>query len=63
VEVSQKDEGPNVRRAKRNKPFMSEASTTENTSANYLGEDRPEAESKTQEKLSLIMQPMGRTPG
>jgi hypothetical protein len=28
-----------------------------------LWEDKPEAKSKTQEELSLIMQPMGITPG
>jgi hypothetical protein len=34
-----------------------------NTSKTYLCEDKPEAESKTQEELSLTMQPMGMTPG
>lgn len=42
---------------------MREERTTENTSENYLYEDKPEAESKTQEELSLIRQPMGMTPG
>ncbi|HEY1202204.1 MAG TPA: hypothetical protein VGE79_14525 [Niastella sp.] len=42
---------------------MWEAQTTENTSENYLCEDKPEAESKSQEELSLAMQPMGMTPG
>jgi hypothetical protein len=63
VEASQKGEGPNVRMAKMNKTFMREERTTENTSENYLCEDKPEAESKTQEELSLIMQLMGMTPG
>lgn len=63
MEVSQKDEGPNVRMAKMNSTFMSEAITIEETLENYLCEDKPEAESKTQEELSLIMQPMGMTPG
>jgi len=34
-----------------------------NTSENYLCEDRPEAESKTQEELSRVTQPMRTTPG
>jgi hypothetical protein len=34
-----------------------------NTSANYLCEDKPEAESKTQEELSRTTQPMRTTPG
>lgn len=34
-----------------------------NTSANYLCEDKPEAESKTQKELSQIIQPMRTTPG
>lgn len=34
-----------------------------NTLENYLSEDRPEAESKTQKELSQVMQPMRRTPG
>ena len=34
-----------------------------NTSANYLCEDKPEAESKTQEELSQAMQLMRRAPG
>lgn len=42
---------------------MWEAQTTENTLENYLCEDKPEAESKSQEELSLCMQPMGMTPG
>jgi hypothetical protein len=46
-----------------NKTFMREVQTTENTSKNHLCEDKPEAESKSQEELSLIMQPMGTTPG
>jgi hypothetical protein len=49
--------------AKMNKTFMNEEKTTENTSETCLCEDKPEAESKTQEELSLIMQPMGMTPG
>jgi hypothetical protein len=48
VEVSQKEEGLNVRMAKMNRTFMSEEKTTENTPENYLCEDKPEAESKTQ---------------
>ena len=32
-------------------------------SANYLCEDMPEAESKTQEELSLLTQPMRTTTG
>ena len=46
-----------------NRTFMGEVQTTENTSENYLCEDKPEAESKTREELSLITQPMGMTPG
>jgi hypothetical protein len=42
---------------------MWKAQTTENTSENYLWEDKPEAESKSQEELSLTMQPMGMMPG
>ena len=34
-----------------------------NTLANYLYEDKPEAESKIQEELSGAMQPMRATPG
>lgn len=34
-----------------------------NTSETYLWEDKPEAESKSQEELSLTMQPMGMKPG
>lgn len=34
-----------------------------NTLANYLCEDKPEAESKTQEELSRATQPMRTTPG
>ncbi len=34
-----------------------------NTLANYLYEDKPEAESKTQEELSPITQPTKTTPG
>jgi hypothetical protein len=34
-----------------------------NTLANYLCEDKPEAESKTQEESSRAMQPMRTTPG
>jgi len=34
-----------------------------NTLANYLCEDKPEAESKTQEELSPLTQPMKTTPG
>ena len=33
-----------------------------NTLANYLYEDKPEAESKIQEELNLPMQPMRTTP-
>lgn len=40
-----------------------EEQSTENTSENYLWEDKPEAESKSLEELSLTMQPMGITPG
>ena len=46
-----------------NRTFMWKAQTTENTSENYLWEDKPEAESKSQEELSLTMQPMGMMPG
>jgi len=49
--------------AKMNKTFMCGEQSTENTSENYLWEDKPEAKSKTQEELSLIMRPMGITPG
>lgn len=42
---------------------MWEAQTTENTSENYLCDDKPEAESKSQEELSLTMQPMGSDAG
>jgi hypothetical protein len=42
---------------------MWEVQTTENTLENYLCEDKPEAEGKSQEELSLTMQPMGMTPG
>jgi hypothetical protein len=34
-----------------------------NTSENYLYEDKPEAESKTQKELSQTIQPMRTTPG
>ena len=34
-----------------------------NTLENYLCEDKPEAESKTQEELSQATQPMRTTPG
>jgi hypothetical protein len=39
------------------------ATTTENTSENHLCDDKPEAESKTQEELSQAMQPGRTTPG
>jgi hypothetical protein len=42
---------------------MSDGNNNRNTSENYLLEDKPEAESKSQEELGQIIQPMRTTPG
>jgi hypothetical protein len=57
-----KDEGLNVRMAKQSGSLW-QSNNNRNTLANYLCEDKPEAESKTQEELSGAMQPMRTTPG
>jgi hypothetical protein len=46
-----------------NREVYGKSDNNRNTSANYLREDKPEAESKTQEELSQATQPMRTTPG
>ena len=46
-----------------NQEVYGKSDSNRNTSANYLREDKPEAESKTQEELSQATQPMRTTPG
>lgn len=50
AEVSQKDEGLNVRKAGEIKRFTVPGSDSRTTLANYPCEDKPEAESKTWEE-------------
>lgn len=62
-EVSQKDEGLNVRIGESNQDVYVTGGHNRNASVHYLCEDKPEAESRTQEELSLHMQPMRTKPG
>lgn len=48
---------------RRDQDVHERSNNNRNTLANYLCEDKPEAESKTQEELSRAMQPMKATPG
>lgn len=63
AEVSRKDEGLNVRIGKSNQDVYVTGNHNRNASARYLCEDKPEAESKSQEELSRDMQPMRTKPG
>ena len=45
-----------------NQEVYDDSANNRNTLANYLCEDKPEAESKTQEELSRIIEPMRTTP-
>jgi hypothetical protein len=58
-----KDEGLNVRIGGSNQDVYVTGVDNRNASARYLCEDKPEAESKLQEELSLHMQPMRHEPG